>query len=230
MKWSDIPIIINAKDRKSCLEELLNRLEGDNLMGQVTVVDTGSTYPPMVEFLKHLPCRLVQFIPRGDPSRAAWELGMMSEWSECCSSGNGWFVYTDCDVVPECPPGWLEAFFEALKHHSQYQKLGFGLRIDNIPDHYAFKKQVIDWESQYWRNPINGSWYVAPIDTTLALYRAGAPPAICIGLRSGPPYVARHLPWYYDSANPTEEWIHYLNNKHPGVGHWSGADKAILKQ
>lgn len=229
MNWTDIPIIINARDRKSCLQALIHRLEDDKLLGQVTVLDTGSTYPPMVEYLKTLPCRVIHFQPKGNPSRAVWELGLTEQWKECCGSGEGWFVYTDCDVVPDCPAGWLEAFFISLQFHTNYQKLGFGLRIDDLPEHYAFKKEVISWESQFWKMPLNSAWYVAPIDTTLALYRPGSP-CFCVGLRSAPPYIARHLPWYYDSANPTEEWVYYLKHMDTTVGHWSSADRAALKK
>lgn len=228
MKWTDIPIIINSKDRKSCLEALLQRLDQDKLMDQVTVLDTGSTYPPMVEFLKQLRCRVIQLEPKRTPHHAVWELGLTDKWKECCASGEGWFVYTDCDVVPDCPAGWLEPFFEALKCHTAYPKLGFSLRIDDLPDHYALKQSVVQWESQFWQSKLNSAWYIAPIDTTLALYRPGAP-SWCVGLRSAPPYVAKHLPWYYDSSNPTEEWIYYLKHMHPGVGHWSAADRSTLK-
>lgn len=228
MKWTDLPIVINARDRQSCLQALLQRLEEDNLMAQVTVLDTGSTYPPMVEYLKKLRCRVIHFAPVGYPSRAIWELGQSAQWQECCGSGEGWFVYTDCDVVPECPAGWLEAFFETLKCHTEYPKLGFGLRIDDLPDHYALKAEVIRWESQFWTQPLNSAWYVAAIDTTLALYRPGAP-CLCTGLRSAPPYLARHLPWYYDSDHPTEEHRYYLQHMNRQVGHWSSADRERLK-
>lgn len=224
MTWKDIPIIINAKDRKSCLESLINRLDKDGLMGQVTVMDTGSTYPPMLEFLSGLSCSVIRFQPSGNPAYALWEFGATQAWKW---TGEGWFVYTDCDVVPDCPEGWMDAFFEALKCHSSFTKLGFGLRIDDLPDHYALKKRVLEWESQFWRDRLNSAWYVAPIDTTLALYRPGAP-AYSVGLRSAPPYVARHLPWYYDSANPTEEWLYYLKHMDQRVGHWSGGDRAML--
>lgn len=227
MNWTDLPIIINARDRKSCLETLLQRLEQDNLMGQVVVLDTGSTYPPMVDYLKQLSCKVVHFAPVGDPSRAVWELGNTAHWQECCGRAENWFVYTDCDVVPDCPTGWLEPFFEALKCHTAYQKLGFGLRIDDLPDHYAAKAEVIRWESQFWTKQLNSAWYIAPIDTTLALYRAGSP-CLCTALRSAPPYLARHLPWYYDSAHPTEEYLYYLQHMYRGVGHWSSGDRVRL--
>lgn len=226
MTWKDIPIIINAKDRKSCLEALLSRLAEHGMISQTIVLDTGSTYPPMVEFLNRLPCRLIRFIPKGPPQNAVWEAddAMQAELRRNIAGGEGWYVYTDCDCVPECDPDWLEKFYATAQCHTQYPKLGFGLNINNLPDHYSLKGEVIKWESQFWSNPLNSAWYIAPIDTTLALYRPGAA-FVTPSLRSAPPYLARHLPWYYDSSHPTEEWIYYLDHLPANLGHWSGTEK-----
>ena len=38
-----------------------------------------------------------------------------------------------------------------LRGYPGYKKAGFGLRIDDLPDHYRLKQEVIVWESRFWR-------------------------------------------------------------------------------
>ena len=62
----------------------------------------------------------------------------------------------------------------------------------------------------------------ADIDTTFALYRPldrrrhGEGRA----LRTGPPYVARHLPWYLDSSNLSAEDAYYREHADPTISNW----------
>jgi hypothetical protein len=55
--------------------------------------------------------------------------------------------------------------------------------------------------------------YIAPIDTTFALYRAGS-----IGgselkaLRTGGRYLARHLSWYLNPGHLPEEELFYMQH------------------
>jgi hypothetical protein len=62
--------------------------------------------------------------------------------------------------------------------------------------------------------------YRAPIDTTFALYRAGVPFQMEPALRTGNPYVARHLPWYQNSARPSAEQRYYLQHAATDAINW----------
>lgn len=81
------------------------------------------------------------------------------------------FVYTDPDVVPDdqCPLNAI-AYFEELLERHVCSKVGFGLRIDDLPRHCAHRDVVTRWESQFWREPGAPGIFRAPIDTTFALY------------------------------------------------------------
>ena len=62
----------------------------------------------------------------------------------------------------------------------------------------------------------------ADVDTTFALNRARTPGFEGLAARTGWPYVARHLPWYADSANPTDEARYYRSHTDAGVNSWDG--------
>jgi hypothetical protein len=227
---NDTPIFITSRDRCNFLRKLIDRLELAN-MTNIIVVDTGSTYPPILDYYETLPHKLIRLgnVERL-PQRAIWEQGLLKE----LGLQQSWFVLTDSDVVPteDCPNDFLEVMYDALQRFPKMDKAGFGLKIDDIPDHYQHKHAlpgvnvhqhpgVLEWEPGFWRDELAPGLYSAPIDTTFALYRPGMgwgtwQPSI----RTGPPYLARHLAWYCNSANPTEEELYYKAHVVPEVSSW----------
>ncbi|MBI4962513.1 MAG: glycosyltransferase family 2 protein [Desulfomonile tiedjei] len=135
------------------------------------------------------------------------------------------FVYTDSDIVPTegCPKDLIEFLLRAAETFASPNKIGLGLRIDDLPDHYALRSMVQEWESQYWQKQIGEldgvPIYSAYVDTTFALY-----PEFKIfslqGIRTGFPYVARHLPWYLNSEQISEEESFYEQHASKSFHNW----------
>ena len=85
------------------------------------------------------------------------------------------------------------------------------LRINDLPDTYKHKTAVLNWEKQFWTREIEPGVYDAPLDTTFALYRPSASFTLR-ALRTGPPYVASHLPWYQDLDALPEDEQYYMEH------------------
>jgi len=106
------------------------------------------------------------------------------------------------------------------------------LKIDDLPDCYAMKKEVILWEQQFFQRKRDEFLYFAPIDTTFALYRPyGKRRHAFFNVemyRTAFPYMARHLPWYIDSENPDEENLYYITLNHIKTS-WSKRGKEFLQ-
>jgi hypothetical protein len=144
---------------------------------------------------------------------------------------NEYHIYTDSDVVPveEIPDSFIDDMVEMAKRHN-ILKLGLSLKIDDLPDHFAFKQQVIAHEGDFFlRGHIADEKcdiFNAPVDTTFAL---NAPGLNC-GLhweragRTGGLYFARHAPWYYDTDNLPEDEKYYYENITQS-SHWSNLIK-----
>ena len=152
----------------------------------VYILDNDSSYPPLLEYYQRMR-KDIQVIPLGA------NIGHTALWSMKLPQRlkvNGPFVYTDPDIVPiaECPPHVLDFFLEVLRAFPTKTKVGFGLRIDDLPEHYKFKRKVIAWESQFWGKKITPKLYDAAIDTTFALYRPNSGYDLS-GIRSGFPYL-----------------------------------------
>jgi hypothetical protein len=183
------------------------------------ILDNDSSYPPLLDYYRRME-RDVRIIRLGANvgHTAIWDVNILSRFRI-----RGPFVYTDPDIIPigECPPHVLDFFLEVLAAYPDRSKVGFGLRIDDLPSRYKFKDKVVAWESQFWEKNITPKLYDAPVDTTFALYRPGSGYNLS-AIRSGYPYLARHYPWYENSDQPTAEQAYYVQRAKPGTNNWSG--------
>jgi hypothetical protein len=220
---ADYPIFINCRDRVSGLRALVDWLERAGCT-RIHLVDNESTYPPLLEYFASTPHTVIR-LGRNQGHRAVWESGAVQE-----HAAGEYYVATDDDIVPveECPQDALDHFRRLLDRHPDRAKVGFGLRIDDLPRHYRFARQVRDWEAQFWTAPVEPAVFDAPIDTTFALHRPGTDfadpelrPHTVRSLRTGPPYVARHMAWYVDSRHLDEEERYYRERARTDVTHWN---------
>lgn len=223
--WRDIPVIINNFNRLDCLRDLISWLERAGMVN-IYVIDNGSTYPPLLEYYKTIGHR-VFYIANTGP-HALWLHDYI--WRKF---RDGYYIYTDSDVVPDenCPLNAVEIFYDVLRRNLNIQKVGFSLRIDDIPDCYGKKEDVIAWEKKYWKDKHASGFFLAPIDTTFALYRPYVQGGWYLrALRSVYPYSARHTPWYQDTASPSAEEQFYCACVKPKASSWTEGKGALTGQ
>lgn len=230
---AQFPIFIICRDRLACLERLVGELRAFG-QDRITLVDNASTYPPLLDYYARNPHRVkIERLSKNLGPKAPWITGAL----DVLQVGEP-YVVTDPDVIPapECPDDFLEFLAETLKRYP-VDKVGPSLRITDLPDCYAHKRRAIAWEEQFYRKKIlPHDWmvpqlYYAPIDTTFALYRHETgynchAPAI----RVGAPVEFIHLPWYVDSARPTEETGYYEVHATPDVVSWGSKLPAWLEE
>ena len=222
------PIFINCFNRLTQLRSLVDWLLQAG-QRRIVLLDNMSTYPPLLQYYQELDSELrvtVVKLPLNYGHMALWESGILDRL--------GWaqqYVYTDPDVLPvgDCPHDFVSYFSNILNQYPAIIKAGFGLIIDDIPDCYRFKNEVLTWEKQFYDFPIAPNLYFAPVDTTFALYRGCYhisdrqmfETAKRNAIRTGAPYLARHLDWYMDSDHPSEEQMYYRTHALPGVTSWN---------
>lgn len=212
LKWLsvyNIPVIINNFNRLTFPLQLLEFLEKCGFTN-IVILDNNSTYPKLLKFYENCKYEVIrQHVNHGH--LAFWKSGLYHKYKW------NYFIYTDADVVPieECPEDFIVHFVSLLTKNYQLDKIGFGIKIDDLPDSFSLKKKVTDYEKRYWKKEVAQNVYDAPIDTTFALYkpfstlRRGEIYTLK-AFRTGPPYLVRHLPWYVDSLNLSEEESYYL--------------------
>jgi hypothetical protein len=215
--FKSTPIVIICRDRLAPLRQLLKWLDKAGYTRPI-LVDNASTYQPLVAFLDRTDIETIR-LNKNYGHLAPWVSGEVQTRLESVSP----VVVTDCDVVPDdgCPANVVEHLAGILLGHTGIDKVGLGLRIDDLPDSYGLKDEVVAWESRFWEVELAPGIFDAEVDTTFALYRSiTIPHSTTRSLRTGSPYVAHHLSWYADSAQATDEQEYYCKHADPSASHW----------
>lgn len=215
-KPHEVPVIINNRDRYRYLKQVIERCEAIGFKN-IIILDNDSTYPPLLEYYKTLRHKVIRTGRNGGP-RAIWNS------PETKTYLSNYYIYTDPDVLPdiEVNLSCIEEMLHTLKGNIGLEKIGLGLHIDDLPDHFNLKSEVIQWEKQFHTVVASERYYKAPVDTTFALYapfqQGGGE---CTAYRTRAPYLAKHLPWYENTAQPHEEDIYYREHAKPADSHWT---------
>lgn len=219
---SDTPIFIILRDRYEPLKQLLKWLEAQNLK-KIVLIDNDSKLPPLIDFLNGTDCQVLE-LRRNMAQKAPWAAGIIKVLLP-----DDFYAVTDPDIIPTTESkDALRHFYEVHKRFPHYLKVGFGLRINDLPEQYALKNDVIKWESQFWKYRLEEGIYEAGVDTTFAVYKPHTYKYILRpSIRTGEPYTARHLPWYSDSSQLTDEDIFYRLRADQSVNSW---DKGHLPE
>lgn len=206
-----IPIIIISFNQLFYLKQLVDFLK-KHQYSNIVIIDNNSTYPPLFKYFQSIKSSVT--LHRLNENRGHLVFWENKELFEKYSKG--YYVVTDADIVPveNCPDDFLKYFIKILNSYPNITKVGFSLKIDDIPDSNKNKKQIIKWESQYWKIKNQAGDFSSDIDTTFALYKPGKigfkTQKFYYAIRSKSPYLALHGGWYVDSNNLTSEQKYYL--------------------
>jgi len=223
---SEIPIFIISFNHLTYLQASIAYFEKAGFKN-IHVIDNASSYPPLVEYLRASPHR-VHYMGVNYKHTVLFDSLKFKEVVD-----SSYFVLTDPDVLPieECPLDFLYIFLDLLLSYPAKNKVGFSLKLDDLPDHYELKENVLKWEGRFYeKSKEHGALtaYDAPVDTTFALYRPRKEwrtSDFFAAFRTGYPYEARHLPWYRDLSKLTDEEIYY-RSLDQGSSNWNGTMSA----
>ncbi|MBN2166276.1 MAG: hypothetical protein JW717_08385, partial [Marinilabiliaceae bacterium] len=153
--YQNTPVIINNYNRLDYLKKQIAWLENAG-MKNIYIIDNASTYPPLLDYYKNCPYTIFK-LTKNVGHTALWDTHIYL-WFK-----NQYYILTDPDVIPveECPLNAVEHFYKLLERYPEITKVGFGLKINDLPDHYNRKQEVIEWESKFWQNEIEPGIYKA---------------------------------------------------------------------
>jgi hypothetical protein len=205
-----LPVVLISFNRGPMLRKVVEGYRRQTVKIEIFVHDNGSDDPETIEVLDELERGGITVFRREKISSAA-ELDLVDESVQAIFRDRPASPYavSDCDVsIGESAADTLEVYLEVLAAMPDIQCAGPMLRIDDVPTTYPLYSAMMNRHiGRFWsREPqfatIAGrrlAYQEAPIDTTLAVYRAGAPyRRLCNGVRLYHPYDARHLDWYPD--------------------------------
>lgn len=224
----DIPIFLISYNRLTYLKQMIEWLENYGYRN-ITIIDNNSDYAPLLDYFDKCSYRIVHM-----KKNYGYRVFFIHP-RFIIDRNKGLFVLTDPDLCidDDCPNDFIEIFCKIMLENLHYSKVGFSLRIDDIPDSYYAKAEVIDWESQFWETcierfplPAGGDVRIfeAEIDTTFAVNT----PRWLVnrsdrysGIRVGYPYCLRHLPWYSEMQDE-DELAQYARSIKEGETNWNG--------
>lgn len=214
---SRVPVVIISHNQLSTLSALVDWLEASG-HERVIIVDNASTYEPLLEYLGESGHEVL-CCSRNIGHTSPWVTGLTDTF-------DGPFVVTDPDVLPDpaCPNDATEHFQDVLLRRREFDKAGFGLVLDDIPERYPHRDAVRRWEAPFWEHELELGVFAAHIDTTFAVYRPGTAYKVTEALRTGPPYVARHVPWYRDPGAPDTEMLYFYRHRRADIGFWDRSE------
>lgn len=221
-----VPVFLIVRDRLGPLVELVDWLERAGTE-EIWLVDNNSSYPPLLDYLATTPHEVVR-TGKNFGHRSPWLSGTVQRHAH----GRN-FVVSDPDVIPDpaCPLDAIDHFGSLLDRYPEIDKVGFGLRIDDLPDSYPLAASVRAWEQRFWRDEVEPGVFRADIDTTFALYRAlDRRHSEASALRTGAPYVARHAPWYNDPEHLSDDDRWYREHADTTTANWDRNELPRWKQ
>jgi len=215
----DVPVYITNKNRLTSLKRLIDWLLETPDIGLITVLDQGSTYPPLLWYYEQLPIGevAVKFLePNPHLCWVFWALHMDEEQK-------GYYIVTDGDFVPAdfCPRDVVSKMVRLLEEYfpQNYWKVGPGLRTDNLPPS-PFREEAIAGQQQYTKNRLTPECFSAAIDTSFAVYKGGfGDQELGHAIRLDYPYLFEHLPWYTWPLDDEERY--YIAHDDYLLGHTS---------
>lgn len=211
----EIPIIIINYNQLFYLKILIDSLISRGYHN-IIIIDNNSNYLPLLKYYKELDLTKITLEKQTD------NLGHMVFFKKkelfTKYANNGYYILTDADIVPNenLPNDFVFQLIEIMElYHYNIAKVGFALKVDDIPEFYPLKKQVMKWEYQYWQDKIDENLYRADIDTTFALYkpfyrRGFFQNNFFSGIRVAGDFCAKHGGWYLNPTNMSEEQNHYF--------------------
>lgn len=207
-----IPIIIINFNQLFYLNKLVEFLL-NRKFENIVIIDNNSTYSPLLDYYKEIESKVtIEYMNVNLGHMAFFE----SEYLQS-KYGNGYYVVTDADIVPNenLPLDFMRIMIKYLdKYYRAVNKIGFALKIDDIPNHFPLKEKVLLWEKRHWELELSKDVFKAETDTTFALYKPMYPKLFdniffLKGIRLGGEFTCKHGGWYKDPNNLTQEELFY---------------------
>jgi hypothetical protein len=218
----DFPLLLISYNRLSYLRQQVDYFRSIGF-SRIVILDNASTYEPLLVWLDQIETQNVVV------ERLKENLGPYALYSDPAlfsRYAQDYYFMSDCDIIPDaqCPADFPEYFYETLRSNADINKVGFSLKLDDLPDHYALKSKVLKWERKFWdESNRQGAFFRSAIDTTFALYRPNiwqSEKRWWVSLRADKPYQALHLPWYHNTKELDAETLHYQLTVQKGKSSW----------
>jgi hypothetical protein len=182
-------------------------------VGDIIIVDNGSTYEPLLEWYKTKPCEII--FSENIGQTCPWVLNIPEKL------GFEYYVVTDPDLdISETPKDCLLYIKEKLEKYEEYSKIGLSLSNWEVPENSPYHHMLKTWSIVNWdsNSVVDGLLTGQIFDTTFGMYNIKKKPNSGKNCTTYSPYSAVHIPWgitndiIIDMENKHYEYFYYLSN------------------
>jgi glycosyltransferase involved in cell wall biosynthesis len=211
-----IKVVINNRNRLTTTKNMVEKLLELNPNEQIIIIDNESTYPPLLQWyertMNNPNSNVAVHFEKNEGHLALWSTGLDKKLGD-------YFVYSDSDIIlpSEFPKSWKMVMYNQLVwNRNSYNKVALGIHIDDLPDHYRYKNQVIRNENRWWLEKHDTEMfdylYKADTDTTFFMMRNIGDNCYKSLRIAKKDMMCRHHGWYLDLENLDEEEKYYLDH------------------
>lgn len=229
---SSIPIFIIVHNQFQILKRSIKSYV-DNIKTPIQIIfhNVCSTYPPTIEFLNEMK-EAGHLVYNSEVNNHHTVMDSVEDFlskNPDCE----YYVITDPDIeLTDVNGDILEYYIYLLNKYKDVCSVGPMLRIDDIPDFYPRKKNVLDGHTkQFWNKPpTQVEWkettqniIFCSTDTTFQLRsrkNLSRKFPHDNSIRCYYPYFARHLDWYLNPDDLTNCQRYYIETT-TNISHWA---------
>ena len=224
-----LPIVIISYNRGRMLKKVIASYRRQSWPTEIVVHDNGSDDEETLDTLRNFEREGVRIFRR-PPIQSADELNLVDEtvtesYRDRQASP---YAVTDYDVdLSDAHQAAITVYLGLLASFPNAECVGPMLKISDISRSYPLFNLVMNIHIDYFwgQDPLwtvvagrRVAYLPAPIDTTFAIHRAGAPfRRLKKGLRVYAPFEARHLDWYLPDGRDGQ----YHQTSSAGISHWN---------
>ena len=220
------PIYLTNMNRLTTTKNMVEKLFELNSKANITIIDNSSTYSPLLDWYEKVQNDIN--IIKHKTNLGPWTFFRSGYWKKCKEN---FYCYSDADLElnPNMPYNWQEIMFE---YHKKYEaKASLVLRLDDIPRNHLYDK-INKHQSNSWNKTDEKNIYTGITDMTFSFdakncgYRYKS-------VRLGGNFACRHIPWYLDPNNISEEEKYYLSHIDSKKFHlalWSRLNQEKIKE
>lgn len=190
---------------KKMVEDLFKLSPSANIY----IIDNASTYQPLLDWYEEVKNDIK--IIKNNTNLGPWSFFYSGHYNNINSEI---YIYSDADLElnPNMPYNWQEIFLHYLEKYKR--KPSLALRMDDIPESSDILSIIKNHQSVCWYPTEEENIYKAVTDMTFSMdkksngYRYES-------IRIAGNFTCRHIPWYINFDNITEEEKYYLEHINP---------------
>lgn len=218
------PIFITNMNRLSTVKKMVSDLFAMNGNADITIIDNASSYPPLLKWYKEMEGSVN--IIKNIQNKGPWTFFYGGTY---IGAKEEYYVYTDADLElnSNMPYNWQEIMFEYIQRYDR--KASLALKLDDVPEG-ELKERIKNHQNICWYPTEEKDVYRAITDMTFSMdaknkgYRYES-------VRLAGDFECRHIPWYIDINNISDEeryYLEHLDGKYPEAL-WSNIIKEKIK-